>query len=105
LSAASGLSRQTISALERNKGGSPTIETLERLLKECEVTLEEFFRGPENQCKPIEKCAFHKLDLMLQGQEEQFVSKLVDVVFKGLKNGSNEQQLKIDLSQEAKDSV
>ena len=49
LAEASGVSRQTISLIERNKGGKTGIETLEALLKACGVTLVEFFRYPEGR--------------------------------------------------------
>ena len=85
LAAESGLARPAISSLERNKGGSPSIDTLKKLLTPCGVTLEEFFREPGINGKPIEKPVFHKLDMMLHGKDEQFVTKLMDVVFDGLK--------------------
>ena len=89
LAAESGMARPAISALERNKGGSPTIETLEKLLIPCGVTLDEFFRNPDNQGKPIEKPIFHTVDMhfiMSQDPDGSFAMKLIDVVFNGLKS-------------------
>ena len=54
LAAASGLTRQRISEIERNKRGCPSVETLETLLNQCNVTLEEFFRIPGGQSEPVD---------------------------------------------------
>ena len=88
LSVESGVSRQMISLIERDKGGKISIETLEKLLTCCGVTLEEFFREPKNQGKSSEKPMFNRLDMnltVLQSPDGSLKLKLNDAVFDGLK--------------------
>ena len=80
LAAASGLTRPAISAIERNKGGSPSVKTLEKLLNQCGVSLDEFFRIPEGQRETVDngRVRLHTMldDLLDSGEPYSGAMKL-----------------------------
>ena len=84
LSRASGVGRRTISAIEKNIG-SPKVDTLERLLAACKVTLGEFFTETHPQpADPPAQDALDKLDMMLHDPDSRdFAITLMGRVFRG----------------------
>jgi len=83
LAVASGISRKRISEIEGDKG-SPSIETLEALLKPCNASLAEFFYSDLSIEQDSSKHAdiFHKVELMLKNPNDAvFVERLVFAIF------------------------
>jgi SOS-response transcriptional repressor LexA len=83
LAVASGISRKRISEIEGDKG-SPSLDTLEALLKACNVSLAEFFFS-ELQNLPTKKehrDIYDKIELLLKDPADaKFVGRLVQSVF------------------------
>jgi len=83
LAAESKISRKRISEIESDKG-SPSIKTLERLLKACRVTLSEFFRSDEGQrgTDPADKEVYEKMALILRSPEDRgFAIRTIEMIF------------------------
>lgn len=84
LAAASHISRQRISEIERNKKGSPSVSNLEALLNACGVTLGEFFAedAPHDLESPIDSETYAKLRLILDDTETRPIAvRLIEAVF------------------------
>ena len=80
LSVASGVGRQRISEIEGNKRGRPSVKTLEKLLNQCGVSLDEFFRIPEGQRETVDngRVRLHTMldDLLDSGEPYSGAMKL-----------------------------
>lgn len=83
LAAASGLSRTRISELENNIG-SPALDTLERLLAACNVSLSKFFSDDTLQTNEtsLERESRQKLALLLSDSEMRRIApRVIDALF------------------------
>jgi transcriptional regulator with XRE-family HTH domain len=90
LSLASGVSSRWIAKIEKNKG-SPSINTMEKLLGACRITLGEFFREPHLELyDPLAQDMLNKLDLMLHDPDQRdFVIRVIVQLFRGSESESN----------------
>jgi SOS-response transcriptional repressor LexA len=83
LAAASGISRKRISEIEGNKG-SPSLDTLDALLKACNASLQDFFKVDIPQHLDTTKHAYiyEELELLLKTPDDaRFMDRLIGAVF------------------------